>query len=157
ATARGLLNKQSFVFADLLNAVVNPNNPPYWYVTPNAGRYDPFTQDTPFHGGDWHVPNPNPPPAFIFQGVHASGGPGLPFAYDPLWRYQTINPLHPQANGPAPQPPGGYYLDPNGSFEARFGSGIGFIRPDPSGLDPNNHLPSAHGLQRLTNFNRPAV
>ena len=29
-TARGMLNKQSFVFADLLNFNVNNNNPPYW-------------------------------------------------------------------------------------------------------------------------------
>ena len=45
----------------------------------------------------------------------------------------------------------GYYL--GDTFEARFGSGIGFIRKDPS----DGGLPSAHGLQRLTNFNRPFV
>ena len=43
----------------------------------------------------------------------------------------------------------GYYL--GDQFEARFGSGIGFIRADPS----DGGLPSAHGLQRITNFNRP--
>ena len=37
------------------------------------------------------------------------------------------------------------------TFEARFGSGIGYIRSDPS----DGGLPSAHGLQRITNFNRP--
>jgi hypothetical protein len=64
----------------------------------------------------------------------------LPFAYDPLWRYQT-----PSTMTGAP----GYYI--GDTFEARFGSGIGFIRSDPS----DGGLPSAHGLQRITNFNRP--
>ena len=52
----------------------------------------------------------------------------------------------------------GYYLgdgynNPGVVFEARFGSGIGFIRADPS----DGGLPSAHGLQRVTNFNRPTI
>ena len=67
---------------------------------------------------------------------------GLPFAYDPLWRYQVVN-TNTGTNG--------YYLDPlnQTTLEARFGSGIGFIRSDPS----DQGVPSAHGLQRLTNFN----
>jgi len=60
-------------------------------------------------------------------------GPGLPVAYDPLWRHQT-----------------GIYIG-DGRTEGRFGSGIGFIRNDPNS---NGGLtaPSAYGLQRLTNF-----
>ena len=53
-----------------------------------------------------------------------------------------------------------YYLDPIGQTtpEARFAAGSlrlagSFLRPDPS----DNGLASAYGLQRLTNFNRPAV
>ena len=55
------------------------------------------------------------------------------------------------------------YLDPIGQTtpEARFAAGsfvttttsASLLRPDPS----DNGLASAHGLQRLTNFNRPAV
>jgi hypothetical protein len=49
------------------------------------------------------------------------------------------------------------YLDPLNALglnipEARFASGIGFLRADPSG-----GLASAHGLQRLTNFTYPAL
>ena len=68
-------------------------------------------------------------------------GPGLPFAYDPLWRYQTIS----TANGTQ-----GYYM--GDTYEARFGYGLTTIRPDSDGGPP-----SAHGLQRITNFNRPYV
>ena len=55
----------------------------------------------------------------------------------------------------------GVYLDPIGQTapEARFAAGSfhtinsssSLLRPDPS----DNGLASAHGLQRLTNFNRP--
>jgi hypothetical protein len=111
-----------------------------WYVTlaPNGGQqYNPLIQDTPAYGQD-----------FIQAGVAVgansgnSGGYGLPFAYDPLWRYQTVS----TATGT-----NGYYI--GDTFEARFASGIGFIRNDPS----DRGLPSAHGLQRVTNFNRPFI
>ena len=51
----------------------------------------------------------------------SSGGYGLPFAYDPLWRYQT-----PPGTGsvPSDQSTTGYYL--GDQFEARFGNGIGY-------------------------------
>ena len=78
-----------------------------------------------------------------------SGGYGLPFAYDPLWRYQTLNPV----TGINGYYLGDGYANPGVIFEARFGSGIGFIRADPS--DGGSQCPSAHGLQRITNFNRP--
>jgi Prokaryotic N-terminal methylation motif len=139
--ARSLLNKQSFSYADYLNYNLNPNNPPFWwsFVVNNVPtRWDPFTSDTA---------QPNDYPLDPFNlGVTSSsrGGPGLPIAYDPLWRYQTVNPTLGTT---------GYYLNDVGTFEARFGSGIGFIRPDPF----DQGLPSAHGLQRITNFNRPSV
>ena len=135
ANARGLFIKQGFQFADALNVGFYPT----WYTTPASGglpnQYDPFTQDTPSYGANTTDTTTNPPT----NGVSATRGSGLPFAYDPLWRYQT-----------------GIYLDPLNTLnlsipEARFGSGIGFIRPDP--FDAGT--PSAWGLQRLTNFNRP--
>jgi len=145
----GLLNTNSFAVADLFNIqysfgaspwwwILNPPNPPY--------NWSPLSQDTSFYGDDPRDQNNLGPGATNLQ----SGGYGLPFAYDPLWRYQTINPLNPQANGPN-QLPGGYYLFDNQALEARFASGIGFIRPDASG---GGTVASAHGLQRITNFNR---
>jgi type II secretory pathway pseudopilin PulG len=146
ATARGLLNKQSFVLADFLNYNVNNLTPPYWFpsaLNPDgSGRYDPFTHDTAFYGADPY--DANTPGAHPLDpgspGITSAAQPGLPIAYDPLWRQVT-----------------GLYPDPLNALgqnipEARFASGIGFIRNDPDG-----GLPSAHGLQRLTNFNRPAV
>jgi len=98
-----------------------------WYglstYTPTI--YNPWVQDTPSYQGD---------PAA--GGVSSNASQGLPVAYDPLWRYQTA---------------GGYYPAPIGgtlNMEGRFGSGLGFVRADPDG-----NPPSAHGLQRVTNFN----
>ncbi len=42
------------------------------------------------------------------------------------------------------------------AYEARFGYGLTTVRGDSFG-DPNNGAPSAHGLQRITNFNRAYV
>src|SRR5512135_1987453 len=73
---RNLLNKSSFLQAGVRDRAGNTvffspwNNPPF---TP--GPYDPFIRDTPLNGGN---------PA---AGVSRSIGPGLPIAYDPLWRY----------------------------------------------------------------------
>jgi type II secretory pathway pseudopilin PulG len=162
--ARGLLNKESFFFADALNLKAGD---PQWYFAPGTfaaglpGNYDPFTQDTDFYGGESVLPNPNPPPPVLPAGAR-SVSLGLPIAYDPLWRFQTVNPGRPYSNygtyGPNPPPiadaiQGGYYLFDQGAYEARFGSGIGFIRDDVYGNTIDN-LPSAHGLQRITNFNR---
>ena len=57
-------------------------------------------------------------------------GPGLTVCYDPLWWSL-------------------YGARPNGAGipEARFASGVGFVRADPDGQPA-----SAHGLQRITNF-----
>jgi type II secretory pathway pseudopilin PulG len=141
--ARGLLNKNSFVYADFAN--LNPPGFPMWFLSPlnpdGSGRYNPLTHDTAFYGADAFDPaNPG-------ASSPGSGGYGLPFAYDPLWRFQTTNP----ATGTQ-----GYYPDPIGqtTIEARFASGVGWLlRPE---VD-NNGPPSAYGLQRLTNFNRPIV
>jgi hypothetical protein len=148
--SRSLLSSTSFYFVP-------------WYTTAPNGPYNPFIQDTAADLTDWAqlpgayagVGGLGLPPAtqVAINGLPAIPGLGLPFAYDPLWRYQTVNAGTPQANGPAPIPPGGYYNGDPGYFEARFGSGIGFIRDDPSGV--NTNAPSAHGLQRITNFNRP--
>ena len=150
--SRGLLNSNSFVAADLLNP---PNGFNLWYGAGNplgSTLYDPLIQDTPYYGADpFDTANSG---ANKGASAQSSGGYGLPFAYDPLWRYQTINP----ANSTQ-----GIYLDPIGQTtpEARFAAGSFYtvnsssslLRPDPS----DNGLASAHGLQRLTNFNRPAV
>ncbi|WP_422931309.1 type IV pilus modification PilV family protein [Singulisphaera sp. PoT] len=114
---RNLLNKQSFT-----NPYLSP-----WY---NNGTivYDPWIQDTLTYGVL---------ASGMDSGVIRTAGPGLPVAYDPLWRFQT-----------------GIYAD--GTMpEARFGSGfwttptgVNVLRPDPDGNDP-----SAHGLPRVTNFN----
>ncbi len=157
--ARGLLTSQSFTYADLINYQYSqaPFNFPFplWYVTATAptvpGGYNPLTHDSGTYGPRIpYVPaNPDPNAGIgDFGPLSASGGYGLPFAYDPLWRYQTSYPAAP----PPPLPPTGVYLDPVGltTPEARFGSGIYALR-----YETSDNLPaSAHGLQRLTNFNR---
>ena len=87
--SRGLLSSNSFIAADLLN----PPNGFNRGTTLNVENveYNPLIQDTPAYGADPFAVNPNAPPAYISVGAAAasSGGYGLPFAYDPLWRYQT--------------------------------------------------------------------
>jgi len=132
---RNLLNKQSFQ-----NPFFSPwysPTPPALYGTFSDQIYDPWVQDILSYsiGGS--------PPAIVDngtdRGVSRDTGEGLPVAYDPLWRYQAA--------------PNGVYLD-GGSPEARFASGIvaGTIRNDPNTTGTYT-LPSAYGLQRLTNFN----
>lgn len=136
--ARDLLNKSSFLNANMspwYSAISNP-----WYAaaagTPRS--YDPWVQDTPgFRQDPWASPfgayrGQGPPTAAPFSNpIGFLPGPGLPVAYDPLWRQQT-----------------GVYL--HGSNEARFASGLGFVRPDPHAGTSTDA--SAHGLQRITNF-----
>jgi hypothetical protein len=138
--ARGLLNPISFI-----NPYISP-----WYITNPSGSYDPWIQDTPAintdwsGGGDWTL-------AGAFSGLGGLGkrpyteldlatnpwtfgpvlGPGLPVAYDPLWRAQTIHPTT-GVPGIAPNDP---------VVEARFGAGVGPLR-----------VLGADGLQRLTNL-----
>lgn len=124
---RNLLAKASVV-GNLANAP--------WFMPPMAARqYDPWLQDTPAAGADPFVApfgayRGDGPPASAGNTVGPIPGLGLPVAYDPLWRSTT-----------------GVYPTPTAATEARFGSGIGFVRADPQG-----GLPSAHGLQRITNF-----
>lgn len=127
---RNLLARSSFLI---------PSVP--WHCVPlpfvdvaTTPPYDPWIQDTPaypattmtngvYRGwGGIGVPNPSLRPYI--------DGPGLVVAYDPLWRATS-----------------GIYLGSTVS-EARFASGLGSIRADPAA----GGLPSAHGLQRITNF-----
>jgi type II secretory pathway pseudopilin PulG len=124
--SRNLLAKPSFQ---------SPITAP-WFVSSNANgfanldtslfSYDPFTQDTPS------------PYAMTTAG---NGGAmasmvGLPIAYDPLWRLQASYSGGVGVPLVSPYP------------EARFGSGIGWVRNDPI----DGGVPSAHGLQRISNF-----
>ena len=94
-------------------------------------------------------------------------GTGLPICYDPLWRAVTgvFPPLPPQPGVSAYigttlfdttlDFANSYGSPTNPQAEARFGSGI-FGGTSPFSpyvhADPDGGLPSAHGLQRLTNF-----
>ncbi len=127
--SRNLLGRESFQLS--------------WYRnvgTPPVVSYDPLTQDPNFLSaapGNFLPSNPT-------RGVQTPAGtpgPGLPICYDPLF-WSTIHyndEIHPRSSPPTGSPRVG--------FEARFGSGIGFLRDDPTGGPP-----SAHGLQRITNF-----
>ncbi len=148
-SARGLLTGESFNIADQYNL---NNGLPSWFWASAAPTsvananinypysWNPMNQDSGYYGDD---PNDGNAPG---ASAGNSGGYGLPFAYDPLWRFQTQNP----SSSWGPQ---GYYLNDTSTFEARFGAGLGFIQNDPS----DTGIPSAHGLQRLTNFTRPYV
>ncbi len=160
AETRGLFTRESFGFADLLNAQFGLA---VWYpAQPNLALpngFNPLVQDTGWYGVNAYGPyvpfnasSPN-----VIQGVTSANGEGVPFAYDPLWRFQTNRDPNDPLTRPgtylyAPDPTGTY---PNGIMpEARFASGIGSMRPDQvTGSIP----PSAHGLQRLTNFNGQTV
>lgn len=130
--ARNLFSKASF-----MSTTTSPWNTATTF-TPIP--YDPWTQDTPRASllGPVEDNKVGPYGAYRGEGCFKANGltapyelyvsTGLPVAYDPLWRDTT-----------------GRYFD--GTTEDRFASGIGFVRPDPQGGNP-----SAHGLQRITNF-----
>jgi len=128
---RNLLAEGSFLH--------NPLSAP-WYRSANSGPFNPWINDTQYYGGDW-APIPPTPPSVTptATGVSRTIGPGLPVAYDPLWRMVTESYPDHWYNKANPSTP-----------EGRFGSGLGFLRPDQSGVGSN--LPSAHGLQRITNL-----
>ncbi|WP_250847089.1 hypothetical protein [Aquisphaera insulae] len=159
--ARGLFRADTFAAADFLNSY-----PPApwaagsfnrWFYSPvkasldpaGDGSFNPLLQDTPGYTVDPYYVNG---PIYSPQGAVAVNR-GLPFAYDPLWRWQTDH-----VNG-------GIYLQdthnpsyattPGMTPEARFAAGNVLRTVIPSDYDGNGE-PSAHGLQRLTNFNRPA-
>jgi hypothetical protein len=98
-----------------------------WYGPPTRPFFDPFLLD-PANPSNAQAP-------FADGGAFRQFGAGLPVAYDPLWWYE----LEVQTSGA---------VNPR-DVAARFGSGIGFLRDDAAGT------PSAHGLQRLTNFILP--
>jgi len=106
--------------------------PPSFSV--NGYPFDPFTQDP---GGG----------AGVLDRTAVGYGAGLPICYDPMWWYQ----VNKDSNG-AIQPS----LTEGSDF--RFGSGIGSIRDDASNpptfssVPTSTISPSAHGLQRITNF-----
>ena len=155
--SRGLLKAYSFTYADLFNAPYTNNTRWYWSPSLNGGTggyYDPLIYDR----AAYLDANGNPLDPFdtTTPGATstASGGYGLPFAYDPLWRYQTD-----YANG------GIYLYDVNNpdysttpgiTPEARFAAGEVFRNVYPADNDGYG-APSAYGLQRLTNFNRPTL
>ena len=136
--SRNLFSKASFV-----NTYITP-----WYISA-SGPYDPWIQDTTL-SGDWSGGayrgvggnggiGPN---GYTTQALASGGtfnlinpGPGLPVAYDPLWWMM----VYAQS--------GGTTLPSN--TQARFASGLGFVGPE-SG---DGAVPSAHGLQRISNFN----
>ncbi len=159
AAARGLFSTNSFAIADTLNINNNPNIQfPVWFPAnlpvnnpmpsfPNG--YDPLTQDSAYYG-PYNPYNAAAPDPTMGVSVLQSAGYGLPFAYDPLWRAQTV---WQNQTGVYPDWANALLL-PVGMPEARFASGIGsLLRLETDGVTTT---PSAHGLQRLTNFNRPA-
>lgn len=110
----------------------NPVNSP-WYQDSGFFSYDPWTQDTVNYGALWNTAT----------GANHPVGPALPIAYDPLWHAVT---------GVYPDPTVGATNIPNRIAEARFANGQGWLRHDPDGLGAPGGTPSAHGLQRLTNY-----
>jgi type II secretory pathway pseudopilin PulG len=139
----------------------------YWTVVPVGGNNtivprDPFTQDVgsngnigsgPANGG---IVSSNP------LSINSAGlSNGLPFAYDPLWRSLTGVVPNTALADPTlyfslsnPAGPGlTTAVNPYTPNEARFGAGVfnnsvyPYLRTDPDG-----GIPSAYGLQRLTNF-----
>lgn len=111
----GLLAESATADLSARNLLFKPSFLISWY-----GTYDPFTSD-PLFGNVASALN---------SAVH---GTGLPFCYDPLWRFETgITPT---------------------TAEARFAAGVfsggnSFFRADPDGQG----AASGYGLQRLTNF-----
>ena len=112
------------VYADLLNYNINLTATTLWYARPRTCR--PLQPADPGHARTTAATRSRRSDATAGANVPWStqatgGGPGLPFAYDPLWRYQTVS----TANGTP-----GYYL---GDTVSRPGSapGSAFIRPDP--------------------------
>lgn len=130
--AKGLVNADSFV---------HPNLP--WYAPwRNLSVASPGFSITPLT----HDLNVNAAGAVDLAGnpgvFSQFFSPGLPVAYDPLFWATTHFATEGLAQEHTP-------LGLRGQLgsEARFGSGLGFIRNSPDGSQP-----SAHGMQRLTNF-----
>jgi hypothetical protein len=157
--SRHLLNYGSFYTgtANLPTGAANQFISPWYNLsTYTTYPYNPWVQDTPSStpltnatGGVYRgnpLVNPSTGVAVV-GGLPTIPGPGLPVAYDPLWRYQA-NPT-PAVSTSVYSPPIGIYPG-NSLTEARFGSGLGNLlgHTDNGG----GGAVSAYGLQRVTNF-----
>lgn len=128
-TASGEINSRDLLY--------KPSFPASGYV------HDPFTEDPAAPGEATAVvtgldrqPNTTGYANGVSAGTKLAFGPGVPVCYDPLWWFENYR----NSGGTvAPTLTAG--------SEYRFASGIGLLRDDPSG-----GTPSAHGLQRITNF-----
>jgi type II secretory pathway pseudopilin PulG len=145
---RDLLNKHSF-----LSPYTNPFTRDSGGIFPLSLQppvpYDPWVNDTPWPPGSpaFNTGTGAPLGATPIMGTGQPVAYGLPVAYDPFWRASIPNnryATNPNFNGV------GWYLNMDTASEARFGSGIDFIETDSSGT--GSAMPSAHGLQRVTNF-----
>lgn len=128
-----LLQESAFDDLEARNLLFEPSFQATWYGT--FYPLSPFLYDP----SDPTAPTVGAPPPFGngngTMGVLRTYGDGLPVAYDPLWRAVVGYPPL-VASAPA------------GTPEARFASGVGFLRSDPV----DNSAASAYGLQRLTNL-----
>ncbi len=139
----GLLVQSATDDMDARSLLYKPSFQQTWYGT----SFDPFTSDA--------VVNGNTP---IQTNSSSNPLPGLPIAYDPLWRAVTnIVPQSGALNDPTLSFNVKTYC--NGAYEARFGCGVVYspagavFNPFNMGLSPGDvGTPSAHGLQRITNF-----
>lgn len=154
ATAKGELAGRNLLGWDRFRRA------PYYQADPTSGTpflygfIDPWIQDSAPTGAPFPVPPANPffTPRGVYRGFGLDGqphnpfthpsqpplfGPGLPVAYDPIWRRETG--IVPNAN----------YVN-----DGRFA--VGVIAGGPNYLGRNDpgdgNPPSAFGLQRLTNF-----
>jgi type II secretory pathway pseudopilin PulG len=129
----------------------------YWTQVPNGPKIprDPFIQDAAPNGSIVGViaSNPSSPNGINPLTGTSLLGTGLPICYDPLWR--SITKVMPNV-GLSDQT-----LDIQASYvsnvapdEARFGAALLGANLTPYGVrpDPDGNSPSAHGLQRITNF-----
>jgi type II secretory pathway pseudopilin PulG len=125
-SSRNLLQLESFQFSWYFTIPGFPTVP--YGINPSNNRYTPWSHEV------W-LSATNTPAVIVYD-----TGPSFPVAYDPLWwsvmHQQTLLSPDPNLGTISPQ-----------TSQARFASGLGFLRPDPDG-----GAPSAHGLQRITNF-----
>jgi type II secretory pathway pseudopilin PulG len=111
-----------------------------WYNTPfpNGPFVDPWRGDSLNNGGD----------GLIWKGAGVVE-PGIPVCYDPLW--WAINDYQTFSSGTRVIPPAFRAVARFGNANNLANNSAAFIRPDPA-----TGLPSAYGLQRITNF-RPRI
>ncbi len=144
--ARGLLNANSFTYADLLNV---PRTTPAgtWLGNPlGSVRYNPLIQDTPYYGGD------------PYDTANAGANPGASARH--LWRLWPAVCLRSALavlRRQAVTLQSGVYLDPLNLSRARVPVRLGQSTSATSISSAGSlrqQQPAPDGLQRLTNFNR---